>query len=375
MKIKSIEPIVVSQKLKKTFHFSQWEYSSRTICIVKVTTENGTVGWGEGYGPAHIVKSAIEFFIPYIVGKNALHNEEVWQEMYLRSLDYARKGVMLAGLSAIDIALWDIKGKALGLPVYSLLGGKKNEFVKPYATGLYFSNGGDCKNSLIDEAVSYKERGFMGIKMKVGLGVQKDAEYVHAIKEAIGNDVELMIDSNHAYSFTESVLLCNKLKDLEISWFEEPLSPEHYDNYRQLRERTSIPISGGECEYLSYGFLQLFQKQSVDIAQPDICAAGGITEVKKIAALANTFGVDLVPHTWGTGIAQHAAMHLISNLDIIPGRMYKSVPWMELDQTENELRDKLTKPLTELENGLIRVPDLPGLGIELNEDLIDRYKV
>jgi D-galactarolactone cycloisomerase len=375
MKIKTIEPIVVNQNLDKPFHFSQWEYKSRTICLVKVTTESGIVGWGEGYGPAFLVKAAIEFFKPFILGMDALQHENVWQQMYLRSLDYARKGVMLAGLSAIDVALWDIKGKYFKMPVSALLGGRKNEYVKPYATGMYFSNGGNCEKQLVNEALTYKNRGFKGIKMKVGLGIKKDIAYVKAIRKAIGDDIELMIDSNHAYSLNESIQLAHKLEDLNIYWFEEPLSPEHYDNYRQLRERTKIPISAGECEYLRYGFLHLFQSQSVGIAQPDICASGGITEVKKIATMANTFGIDLIPHTWGTGIALHAAMHLISNLDLVPGRMYKPIPWIELDQTENELRDKLTNPLISLEDGKIKVPDSPGLGIEINEDLIGKYKI
>ena len=247
--------------------------------------------------------------------------------------------------------------------------------MKPYATGLYFSNGGDCKQLLIEEALGYKEQGFKGIKMKVGLGIEKDIEYVSAIKNAIGNEVELMIDSNHAYSLNESVLLCRKLEGIEISWFEEPLSPEQYDNYRQLREKTKIPIAGGECEYLRYGFMQLFQNHSVDIAQPDICAAGGITEVKKIATLANTFGVDLIPHSWGTGVAIHAALHLVSNLDLVPGRMYKPLPWIELDRTENDLRDKLTVPLIRQEDGLIKVPESPGLGVDLDEQFLDAYRI
>ena len=375
MKIKKIEPFIVSQQLKEPFHFSQWEYQTRTICLVKVTTDEGIYGWGEGYGPANMVKAGVEFFNPFILGMDALDHEIVWQHMYLRSLDYARRGVMLAALSAIDIALWDIKGKHFGLPVSSLLGGRKNEFVKPYATGLYFSNGGDLKEKLAEEALLYKEQGFKGVKMKVGLGIEKDVEYTTAIKKAIGDEVELMIDSNHAYSLKEALQLCYQLKDLSISWFEEPVSPEHYNSYRQLRENTNIPIAGGECEYLRHGFLQLFQNQSVDIAQPDICAAGGITEVKRIAAMANTFGVELIPHSWGTGIALHAAIHLISNLDSNPGRMYDAEPWMELDRTENALRDELTAPLIVPENGLLKVPEQPGLGVDVNEAVLVKYRI
>ena len=375
MKILKIEPVVVNQQLKKPFHFSQWEYQTRTICLVKITTEDGIFGWGEGYGPAGMVKAGIEFFTPFIIGMDALDHEVVWQHMYLRSLDYARRGVFLSALSAIDVALWDIKGKYMGRPVYQLLGGKKNEEIKPYATGLYFSQNRNLKSDLVEEALKYKEEGYLGIKMKVGLGIEKDTEYVTAIRKAIGDEVDLMIDSNHAYSMKEAIQLCVSLKDLNIAWFEEPVSPELYENYSQLRDKTDIPIAGGECEYLRHGFLQLFQHRSVDIAQPDICAAGGITEVKKIAAMANTFGIEVIPHSWGTGIALHAAMHLIANLDPNPGRMYQPAPWMELDRTENDLRDVLTGPPIVPENGMLGIPDMPGLGVEINEKALAKFRL
>jgi D-galactarolactone cycloisomerase len=375
MKVIKIEPVVVNQQLNKPFHFSQWEYQARTICLVKITTEDGIFGWGEGYGPANMVKAGIEFFTPYITGMQALDHEVIWQHMYLRSLDYARRGVFLSALSAIDVALWDIKGKYMERPVYQLLGGKKNEKIKPYATGLYFSQNRNLKSDLVEEALKYKEEGYLGIKMKVGLGIETDTEYVTAIRKAIGEDVDLMIDSNHAYSMKEALQLCIRLKDLNITWFEEPVSPEMYDSYTELRDKTDIPIAGGECEYLRHGFLQLFQHRSVDIAQPDICAAGGITEVKKIAAMANTFGVDVIPHSWGTGIALHAAMHLIANLDPSPGRMYQSAPWMELDRTENDLRDVLTGPLIAPKNGLLDVPEKPGLGVEVNDKALGKYRL
>ena len=375
MIIKKIEPIIVHQKLKEPFHFSQWEYQSRTICLVKITTDNGTYGWGEGYGPANLVKAGIEFFAPFVLEMDALDHENVWQQMYLRSLDFARRGVLLAALSAIDIALWDLKGKYFNLPVSSLLGGKKSEYVKPYATGLYFSTGGDLKEKLVQEAIIYKDQGFKGIKMKVGLGIAEDVENTTAVRKAIGDDVELMIDSNHAYSLKEAIQLCKKIEELNISWFEEPVSPEHYHDYRQLREHTKIPIAGGECEYLRYGFLALFQNHSVDIAQPDICAAGGITEVKKIATMSSTFGIELVPHSWGTGIALNAALHLISNLDPIPGRMYQPAPWMELDRTENALRDVLTEPPIVPQDGMLKVPEKPGLGVDVSEEALPQFLI
>lgn len=375
MKILKIEPIVLSDKLDESFYFSQWHYSERTICVVKITTENGLVGWGEGYGPASVISSGIEFLSQFVIGKSVLNNEGIWQEMYRRSLDFARRGVLLSALSAIDIALWDLKGKILGQPVSVLLGGRKREVVQAYATGMYFTETDDLPQKLAEEALSYKEKGFKAMKMKVGLTVERDVEHVKRVREAIGSDIRLMVDSNHAYTLNEATRLASKIEKYDISWFEEPLSPEHYDSYAELRKRTSIPISGGECEYLRAGFYQLFKNNSVDIAQPDICAAGGITEVKKIITMAQTFGVDFIPHSWGTGIALSAALQVLCNLDITPGRLIEPDVLMEFDCTKNGLRDNLVSPIIKAEDGMVQIPDAPGLGIEINEDVIDHYNI
>jgi len=169
--------------------------------------------------------------------------------------------------------------------------------------------------------------------------------------------------------------LCRKIEPFNISWFEEPISPEFYDQYRELRDKTSIPIAGGECEYLRFGFHQLLKSKSVDIIQPDICSSGGLTEAKRIAALASTYGVEVVPHTWGTAIGIHVALHFISNLENIPGRMKAPNFLMEYDQTENGLRERLTFPKIKMVDGMIEVPDRPGLGIDVDEDVLLEYAV
>lgn len=372
-KIEKIESFIITHKLDMPFYFSQWQYDSRKICIVKVTLEDGTYGWGEGYGPALGIKSGIDFFTPFILGKPALENETIWQEMYLRSLDYARSGVLQAALSAIDVALWDVKGKLLDLPVSILLGGKKNPVIEPYATGLYFERVDDLKGHLVEEALMYKDQGFRAMKMKVGLGVEEDTELVAAIRSAIGKDIKLMIDSNHAYSYREAIELSKKVEQYNIGWFEEPVSPEDYEGYRRLRDKTSIPIAGGECEYLKFGFRRLLENECVDIVQPDICACGGLTEAKRISVLAQTFNKDVVPHTWGTWIAISAAAHFVSNLDKNPGRMYGELPTMELDRTENALRDEVTIHKLKIEDGLLTVPDSPGLGVDVNDNKLEEY--
>lgn len=375
MKISKIEPIILSDKLEESFYFSQWHYSERTICIVKITTDTGLVGWGEGYGPAHVLASGIEHLSQFIIGESILNNEGVWQKMYRRTMDFARRGILVSAISAIDIALWDLKGKALNQPISVLLGGRKRETVQAYATGMYFSESEDLAKKLAKEAVMYKGMGFKAMKMKVGLTIEQDIVNVKSVRKAIGNEIKLMVDANHAYSLTEATKLAQCIEQFDISWFEEPLSPEHYDGYSELRKRTSIPISGGECEYLRAGFHQLFKNKSVDIAQPDICAAGGITEVKKIISMAQTFGVDFVPHSWGTGIALSAALQILSNLDVTPGRLYEPNVLMEFDCTSNGLRDKLLTKRIIAENGMVAVPNGPGLGIEVNEKVLKDYRV
>lgn len=238
---------------------------------------------------------------------------------------------------------------------------------------MYFTETESLSKKLAQEALGYKEQGFDAMKMKVGLNIEKDIENVKAVRQAIGSDIDLMIDANHAYSLTEAMKLARAVESYQISWFEEPVSPEYYSSYSQLRKTTSIPIAGGECEYLRFGFLHLFQQQCVDIAQPDICAAGGLTEVKRIADMAYTFGVDLVPHTWGTGIAVSAAMHLIANIDMPGSRLNNADALMELDRTENPLRDELVQPTFSPHNGRLQIPNEPGLGVNVNEDALKRY--
>ncbi len=160
MKISIIEPYVVSHKLKREFYFSQWQYDTRTICLVKITCDDGTFGWGEGYGPAEVVKAGIEFFRPLLIGHSPLETESLWQMMYLRSLDYARRGILLSALSAIDVALWDLRGKILGQPVSVLLGGCRRQSVRTYATGMYFTETESLSERLAQEALGYKEQGF-----------------------------------------------------------------------------------------------------------------------------------------------------------------------------------------------------------------------
>ena len=370
MKIVKVEVFVLTDKLKESFFFSQWRYNERRICIVKVTTDTGLYGWGEGYGPADVIEAGIKLLTPIIMNRNPLEQETLWFDMYRKTLDYARRGILGASISAIDIALWDIKGKALGLPVSVLLGGQFRQRIMPYATGLYFSDSECLEDDLVAEAQKYVAEGFKAIKMKVGYSIAKDALFVKAVRGGIGDHIKLMIDSNHAYNLREAAELSRLVEPYNIDWFEEPVSPEFYHHYRELRSKTSIPIAGGECEYLRYGHHQLLKEDCIDILQVDICSAGGLTEAKRIATLASTYGVEVIPHTWGTGIAFHAALNFIANLEPTPGRLFMPECYIEYDRTENAIRETLTIPSVRMENGFIKVPQKPGLGIEVNEDVL-----
>jgi len=183
-----------------------------------------------------------------------------------------------------------------------------------------------------------------------------------------------MVDANHAYSLIESIELSKKMEKYEISWFEEPISPEHYKQYKELREKTSIPVSAGESEYLRYGFNQLLENKSVDIIQPDICSCGGLTEAKKISSLASVYGVDIVPHTWGSGLGIYVALNFIANIEPNPNRLVEKDLYIEYDQTENRIREELIIPKLIIKDGYIEIPTSPGLGVDINEEKLNQFK-
>ena len=375
MKISKIISYVLNEDLEKEFFFSQWEYSNRKICIVKIICDNGIVGWGEAYGPATVVKESVNYIKQNIIGMNPLDSDVIWSTLFRRVHDYGRSGVFVSAISAIDIALWDIKGKYHKLPVSTLLGGSYREKIRPYATGLYFSDSKTLTDDLCNEAMEYVNEGFKSIKMKVGLNIKSDVNNVKAVRNTIGPDIELMIDSNHAYSYDEALKLSKKLEDQDIKWFEEPLSPEFYDQYSEFKSKSLIPVAAGECEYLRYGFQKLLDKNCIDFLQMDICSCGGLTEAKRISALSSAKGVKVIPHTWGSGIAFYTAINFISNLEPIPGRLYNEDAYIEYDRTENKIRENIIKNNITMKDGYISVNHKPGLGIDVDETYLNEIKI
>jgi D-galactarolactone cycloisomerase len=246
--------------------------------------------------------------------------------------------------------------------------------VQAYATGLYRRKSGDPLRYLAEEAAGYVAEGFKAVKLKVGFGVEEDAAVTRAVREAIGPDVALMVDANHAYDAVAAIRLGRMIEPYDIGWFEEPVPPEDVAGYRAVKVALSIPVAGGECEFTRFGFRDLLVSRAIDIIQPDTCAAGGLSECKKIADMAEAFGVRYNPHVWGTGIAIAASLQLLAVLPAhTPVSLAPLQPMLEFDRTEHPIRQSLLVQSIEHTGGIVSVPDGPGLGIEVDRDALARF--
>jgi D-galactarolactone cycloisomerase len=378
LKIKEVTAMVLRTDTKRPFTSARgWWYKTKNAMLVKVTTDDGIVGWGEAYGPADITKAVVDTLLAsQVVGCNPLDRDVLWEKMYQRVQDYDPQGFGVAAISAIDIALWDIAGKAFNRPVYELLGGAHRKAVTAYATGLYFfTEDGDHTGPSVEEAIGYKEQGFKAVKMKIALPVKEELKRVAKVREALGEDVELMVDANHGYNYTDAHFLGKEFEKMGILWFEEPISPDDLDGYAELRTKLDIPLAGGENAFTRYAFRNIIQKRAMDIIQPDVCCAGGITETMKISTLAETHGISLIPHVWGSAVGLNAALHVMAALPPAPHTWKPAPLWMEYEQTENPFRDLLVNEKIIHENGNVAIPEGPGLGFTINQDIIDKYRI
>jgi D-galactarolactone cycloisomerase len=365
--------------LQEPFAYSQRWFGARSALLVEVVTEDGLTGWGEVFchdGWPAVVALLEQVYQPLLIGEDALAREVIWEKLYNWTRDYGQKGLTTAALSGINIALWDIAGKVADQPIYRLLGGPFRTEVQAYATGLYLTEAAmDDPAALADEAMEYVDQGFKAVKMKVGFGIDQDVRAVQRVRRTIGDEIGLMVDANHAYDATSAISLGRRLEACDLGWFEEPVVPEDLEGYRLVRQALSIPIAGGEAEFTRYGFRELITRGCVDIAQPDLCITGGISETLRIAYMAQTWGVRCVPHVWGTGVALAAALHTLAALPHHPGSLNPLPPLLEYDRTENPLREELLVTPHVFHEGVMRVPDGPGLGVEIDRQKIERYRV
>ena len=299
----------------------------------------------------------------------------LWHEMYHLTRDYGRKGSVLASVSAVDIALWDLAGHFYSQPVYQLLGGAFRQSVQPYATGFYRIKGQGEGSRLAEEALRHRDAGFKAMKIKLGFGVDDDIAVMRAIANALGNDhgCDLMVDTNHAYGRAEALRLGKALEEFNLRWYEEPVVPEDLDGYRELRSVLSIPIAGGENEHAVYGFEKLLDV--VDVAQPDVGSCGGISALRDIAAMAQAKGVMVNPHVWGSAVVQAASLQILAALPVTSHSLFPTQPLLEYDQSSHPFRQQLIKQPWELAQGMIAIPDGPGLGIEVCMETLQQYQV
>lgn len=344
-----------------------FEYAETTL--VKVTSDDGTVGWGEVHAPVapEVTKTIVEVLIaPALLGSDPLDTAVAWDRMYalMRPRGHAL-GFMQEAISGVDIALHDLAGKALGVPSYVLLGGLQQARVRTYASVLQWLE----PSALADAAVRYRDAGFTAMKLKVGQDPTIDREKASQTRAAVGTEMDLMADANCRYTVAEAVAMARVLEDHGFAWFEEPVPPEDVEGYVALRRKVDVAIAGGECECTHYRFADLFARGAYDVAQPDICRAGGLTACHRIGVLAGAHDVRLAPH-----VSIGAAVHIAASLHWAASERHV---WIhEYPVFENPLVDDLlTEPLDWRDGHLHVATDRPGLGIEVRDDVVERYRV
>ena len=370
-----------------SLYSSQTRLGRRKALLVRVRTDDGVVGWGEGgmSGPAAPVASVINAVLgPQIIGADARHRVRLWEQLYASTRDFGQKGTYIEALSAIDIALWDICGQASDVPIHTLLGGAFRDRVDAYATGGFYTeryrDPDAAVREVAAEAEAYVQQGFRAVKIKLGLcPLAVDVARVAAVRHAVGPRVQVLIDANHAYDASTAIRLGRAIEEYDVAWFEEPVTPEDRAGYRRVRDALAIPIAGGEAEFSRFGFRDLIAGGCIDVAQPDLCGCGGFSEFVKIHALTGAFGLRLVPHIWGSAVAVAAAAHALAVLPPAPHThepvALQNLPIAEYDQSPNPLREELVDEPVRVEDGTLHIPQAPGLGVSVNDAVILRYAV
>ena len=278
-------------------------------------------------------------------------------------------------VSSIDIALWDLYERPAGEPISRLLGGTRRDRVPAYATDHFFPDVDTFDaftETVVSEAQENVAAGFDALKVKVGIGrhfpwsTEADVEIMRAIREALGDDVRLMVDANHAYDTAEAKRVGRQLADLDLHFFEEPIPPQHIDNYAKLNRELKAPIVGGECWAFIEEFDRVFDKGAVGYAQPDVTSAGGITSMRRIASLADSANVQTLPHVFGSAVVLSTSLQLLAT---IPGD-----PMLEFDRTPNPIRSELAVDPIVNEGTFVPVPEGAGLGIGIDQDVLKRFR-
>lgn len=333
-------------------------YTDCTFGVVKIETNEGVTGLGIG----NYDNSMVELFKPLLIGEDPVNVERLWSKMWVPKL-VGRRGLTTRVISMIDIALWDLRGKITGLPVHKLLGGFRDK-VPVYIAGGYYMENKDLK-ALADEMLEYVSWGVKAVKMKVGgRSMREDALRVKTVREAVGEDVKILLDANCAYKYYEAIEFANMVEEYTPFWFEEPVMPDDYEGFQKIAAKTNIPIATGENEYTRYGFRDLIERKAIPILNADACIMGGVTEFMKVAALAQAYNLDIAPH--GNQEIHVPLVAAIENGLIVEYYTGKLDPMIGKIYTENI---QLNKDGT--------VSPLPGVGFgfDLNNEALVPYRI
>ena len=373
MKIAAIRTHLLRAALDTPFQSASATFRERAHLIVEVETDAGLTGWGECLGPARANAAVVAAMTPTLLGRDPRETGACWLAAYHALRDPGQGGLVTMALSGIDIALWDILGKATGLSVATLLGGRFRERVTAYATGGFRRQGADHVADVAGEAARFRDEGFRALKIKVGFGLAVDLRLIEAVRTAIGPDLRLMIDANHGYDALDASRLGREAALFGIDWLEEPVLPETPDAYAEVRRAQPSPVAGGETWTGPAAIRLALERRAVDILQPDVCGAGGFTEMRRIADLAQHHGIRLVPHVWGTGVALAASLQMIAALAPAPPGPAPRDPLFEFDRTPMPFRQAILKDPVEHADGVVAIPDGPGLGIEIDRTALGAW--
>ncbi len=387
MKITRIISHVLQYDMPEVLGYSQQYYDKRTTHLVEIQTDEGVTGWGECFGPGNVAianKSIVENVIqPMVLGMDPLDKDVIWHKVYNLLRDHGQSGMPIQALSGVDIALWDISGKISGLPLHKLVGGAHRASVPCYGYGMMLRDEpiSSLASRFEDEAAKIKAMGFTATKMKTGFGPKPDVKLCEAVRRGVGDDFPFMVDANHAYTTSDAFFVGRALEELDAYWFEEPVAPEDIDGYRELRTSLKVNISGGEAVFNRWAWRNLLENRGIDIAQPEVCALGGVSEYLRVLSLCHAHFTPVVNHVWGSAIAVATNLHLLAAMPAIPGGLHPWEPMLEFDTTDNKFRDDLlTEPLeiqnqVKANNGRVTIPTGPGLGVEPDRDFIDHYRI
>jgi L-rhamnonate dehydratase len=347
------------------FRFFSW-------LVVEIETDDGITGIGNAGLCPDITKQIVDKKLSsLLINENPLNTEYLFEKMYRSSIAYGRKGTVLAAISALDIALWDIKGKAFNQPVFMLMGGRTKPYIETYYSRLYTRN----LDSLQAEAAHYKAEGFTGMKLRCGYplteglkGMKKNVEMVKTVRDAVGDDINIMLEAYMGFNFSYAKQFLKLLEPYNLRWAEELLLPDEIHNFSKLKQYTSIPLSGGEHEYSRYGFHDLIQAKALDIFQFDTNRVGGFTEAQKICTIAQLHGIEVIPHG-----GQMHNLHVVMSSFASP--MAEYFPQTEIE-VGNEMFWYIFDGEAVAENGKLQLYDnKPGVGLTLKTKNLEHFDI